>query len=151
VSSTVDNSELRHTFSELSFSKISTLKSSIYSQIARFSPSQFCDPPHLGPVLDYLPPVTAAEVYKLLTSRPVKSSFTEFIQSTLLKSCPGIFSELSAFHANLSFSHGCFPRRLRHVSVTPLLKTTVSISYCRLAIVLFLTLLTFPNYLNVSF
>jgi Reverse transcriptase (RNA-dependent DNA polymerase) len=66
--------------------------------------------------------VAAAKVYKLVTSRPVKSSFIDFITSTLLKSCPGIFSELIAVLDNLSFSQNCFPSRFRHASVTPLLK-----------------------------
>jgi hypothetical protein len=122
VCSDADNSELCQTFSEFFVSKISTLKSSIYSQLARLSPPQFYDPPYLGPVLDCRPPVTSAEVLKLLTLRPVKSSFIDFIPSTLLKSCPGVFSELIAFLANLSFSQGCFPSRFRHASVTPLLK-----------------------------
>jgi predicted ATPase len=107
VSSAADNSELCRTFSEFFVSKISILESSINSQIARFSP-QFCDPPYVGRVLDYLPPVTAAEVYKLLTTHPVRSSQIDFIPSSLLKSCSGIFPELNAFLANLSFSQAVF-------------------------------------------
>ena len=119
--SNADNSELCRTFSEFFVSKISTLESSIYCQLARFTP-QFCDNPCLSPILDYLPPVTSAEVHKLLISRTVKSSFIDFIPPTLNKSCPGVFSELTAFLTSLSFSQGCFHSRFRHASVTPLLK-----------------------------
>jgi len=73
-------------------------------------------------VLTGLPSVTADEVLKLLLTLPPKSSRNDFIPTSLLKSCAGVFSELIAYLANLSFSQGCFPARFKTAIITPLLK-----------------------------
>jgi len=69
-----------------------------------------------------LPAVTHAEVYKILTSVPPKSSSADLIPPSLIKSCPGVFSELISVLANLSFSEGCFPTLFKNAVVVPLLK-----------------------------
>ena len=104
-------------------SKIVQLKSQISAKLASFSHiPPFPDPPNTGPPLNYLPPVTHAEVYKILTSVPPKSSSADLIPPSLIKSCPGVFSELISVLANLSFSEGCFPTLFKKAVVIPLLK-----------------------------
>ena len=46
----------------------------------------------------------------------------DYIPSSLIKSCPGVFSELIANLVNLSFSEGLFPTSFKQAVITPLLK-----------------------------
>jgi len=46
----------------------------------------------------------------------------DFIATSLLKSCPGVFSELISRLANSSFNEGRFPSRFKTAQITPLLK-----------------------------
>jgi len=60
------------------------------------------------------------------------NGFTLFDE--IIKQCYAVFSELNAYLTNLSFSHGTFPSKFKHASVTPLLKkpgldTTVSANF----------------------
>ena len=47
----------------------------------------------------------------------------DFIPTSVIKSCPAVFSELISKLANLSFSQGSFPSRFKFAQVTLLLKT----------------------------
>ena len=77
-----------------------------------------------GHPLTHIPPVTAAEVAAILKSIPSKSSPMDFIATSLIKSCHGVFSELISRLANLSFNEGRFPSRFKTAQITPLLKKT---------------------------
>jgi len=57
-------------------------------------------------LLDTIPPVTASEITKLLTSTPSKSSTLDYIPTSLLKSLHLVFSGLIAKLAILSFQEG---------------------------------------------
>jgi len=105
-----------------SFPKLfsSSLKS--HSNLPLYHTFFFHDPPNTGLFLDYLPAVTHAEVYKILTSVPPKSSSANLIPPSFIKFCPGVFSELISVLANLSFSEGCFPTLFKNAVVIPLLK-----------------------------
>jgi len=120
-----ENKQLCSTFADFFISKIVQLKSQISAKLASFSHiPPFPDPPtpNTGLPLNYLPPVTHAEVYKILTSVPPKSSSADLIPPSLIKSCPGVFSEIISVLANLSFSEGCFPTLFKKAVVTLLLK-----------------------------
>ena len=69
-----------------------------------------------------IPPVTVAEVVAILKSIPSKSSPMDFIATSLIKSCHGVFSELISRLANLSFNEGQFPSRFKTAQITPVLK-----------------------------
>jgi len=58
----------------------------------------------------------------VLRSMPSKSSPLDFVLTPLLKACAGVFSEIIANLANLTFQHGSFPTRFRTAQITPLLK-----------------------------
>ena len=118
-----ENRELCQSFFHFFSSKILSLKLSITSQLSRLSPSSiFPDSPLAGSTLYSLPPVTSSEVFKILSTSPLKSSSLDFLPSSLLKSCPAVFSDLIAHLANLSFNQGHFPTLFKSASVTPLLK-----------------------------
>ena len=61
-------------------------------------------PPHCGPALDTLPPVTAEEVSRVLKSSHAKTSTMDIIPTSLVIRCTTVFSEIIAHLANLSFS-----------------------------------------------
>jgi len=82
----------------------------------------FPETPHAGSLFSHIPPVTHAEVYKIIASSPAKSSSADYIPSSLIKSCPGAFCELTANLASLSFSEGLFPTSFKQAVITPLLK-----------------------------
>jgi len=67
-------------------------------------------------------PVTAAEVTRVLSSSPAKSSTMDIILTSLLLHCKVVFSEIIAQLANLSFTEGRFPILFKQASVTPLIK-----------------------------
>lgn len=53
---------------------------------------------------------------------PSTSSPLDFIPTSLIKSCSGVFSQVIARLANLSFEHSTFPVKFKTAQVTPLLK-----------------------------
>ena len=48
-----------------------------------------------------------------------KSSPRDFISTTLLKDCSGVFASVIARLANLSFAKGLFPIQFKTAQVTP--------------------------------
>ena len=80
------------------------------------------DKMHSGPHLNSLSPVTTEEVNKLIGSMSSKSSPMDFMPTSVLKKCSGVFAPLIARLANLSFAEGHFPRRFKQAQVIPLLK-----------------------------
>src|SRR6478609_11273506 len=51
-----------------------------------------------------------------------KTSPLDYVHTSVLKSCSGIFVLLVTHLINLSFSEGCFPDQFKRAQVTPLLK-----------------------------
>ena len=66
--------------------------------------------------------VSDVDVYKIISTCPVKTSPLDFIPITVVKSCSDIFSVLLARLANISFAEGVFPKIFKVGQVTPLLK-----------------------------
>ena len=103
--------------------KIKSLKSLIVNQLhGHAQDPHVSDLPHVGPALQVLQPVTADEIFKLISSLPGKSSPMDAFPTSLLKSCTDIFTPIIVRLCNLSFSSGQFPAAYRSASVTPLLK-----------------------------
>ena len=111
-------------FARYFLDKISNLKRAVARNVTLLAAAVFPDPVYTGINLNKLPPVTTTEVYRLLSSLKPKTSSSDFIPTSLIKSCPGVFSELICTLANLSFSEGVFPSIFRSAVVTPLLKKT---------------------------
>ena len=80
------------------------------------------EPVHSGPTLQTLSSVTTLEVAKILLCLRPKSSALDYIPTSLIKSCPNVFSILIAKLANMSFQEGCFPQSFKTALVTPLIK-----------------------------
>ena len=102
--------------------KISHLKLAVAANTATLAAASFPDPKFSGTQLDCLPAVTFGEVYKLITSIKPKTSSVDYIPTSLIKSCPAVFSHLICTLANLSFSQVVFPSMFKAASVTPLVK-----------------------------
>ena len=118
-----ENSSLCRSFADFFVSKIDHLKLSITAKLSSISnPPVFSEPQHIGPLFSHIPPVSAAEVLKVLISSPVKASSADCIPPSIIKACPDLFSELIAELANRSFLEGVFPSCFKHASVVPLLK-----------------------------
>jgi hypothetical protein len=66
--------------------------------------------------------VTAEEVQRVLRSMSSKSSPLDFVPTSLLKACSGVFSQIIADLANMTFRSGSFPTKFRIAQITPLLK-----------------------------
>lgn len=111
-------------FSNFFVDKISTLKRTICATAATLTDLGlvFPDPVYAGTQLDILSPVTVPEVYKLITNIQPKTSSVDYIPTSLIKSCPLVFSEIICSLANLSFTAGVFPSKLKSAVVTPLIK-----------------------------
>ena len=75
-----------------------------------------------GKQLDTISPVTANEVIKIINAVENKTSANDFIPTSVIKACSGVFSEIIARLANLSFSQGTFPSRFKTALVIPRLK-----------------------------
>ena len=72
--------------------------------------------------LSSLLPVSPDEVSKLLSPTLPKSSSMDFISTSQLKTCSGVFSEIIANLENLSFTESCFPSYFKIAQISPLLK-----------------------------
>jgi len=101
-------------------SKLDRIKKSIGVQLVGSSCdlAEF-DVPHTGSRLVTIQPVTANDIAKIIKSMPVKSSPLNFVSTSLLKSCSGVFAELIAYS---SFTVGHFPTKFKKAQITPLLK-----------------------------
>ena len=104
--------------------KIANIKQTVLHKLNSIDISlfTFTVPPHTGPLLDNIPPVSATEVHHILSNITCKSCPLDFIPTSLIKSCSDIFSILIANLANMSFRDGCFPSVFKHAIVIPLLK-----------------------------
>jgi len=84
--------------------------------------SRFQTPrPYTGSPLVAFPDVSSADVLKVLSSLPNKSSPRDILPTLLLKSCADVFAPLIAHLTNCSFSEGTFPTLFKAVQVLPLL------------------------------
>ena len=77
---------------------------------------------HTGPAFDTPSPVSPKEVLGILNLIPDKSSPLDFIPTSLLKSCSGVFSVLISNLASLFFLQETSPTLLKSAQVTPILK-----------------------------
>jgi hypothetical protein len=102
--------------------KISHLKLAVAANTATLAAALFPDPKFSGTQLYCLSAVTFDEVYKLITSIKPKTSSFDYIPTSLIKSCPAVFSRLICTLANLSFSQGVFPSMFKVAWVSPLIK-----------------------------
>ena len=115
-----ENLKLCHSFTDFFINKINDLKKTIEARLLLLQGPVFQDVPYSGTSLQNRPPVTPSEILKLLSSIPAKSSPMDFIPTSLIKSCPGIFSDLIGKLANLFYIR--FPSCFKLAQVTPLLK-----------------------------
>jgi hypothetical protein len=115
--------QLCNTISSFFNMKVRRMKDTITSRLAGliYNPFDF-DGVHYGPQLIEFTPVTVEEVVKLLNAMPAKSSPMDFVPTSVLKRCKGVFAPLIARLANMSFSHGLFPAQFKLAQVSPLLK-----------------------------
>ena len=109
-------------FSNFFVDKISTLKRTICANAASLADLVFPNPVYAGSQLDILSPVSVPEVYKLITNIQPKTSSVDYIPTSIIKSCPVVFSEIICTLANLSFKAGVFPSMFKSAVVTPLIK-----------------------------
>ena len=120
---TAECSKLCQTLSTYFVDKITILKQSIIDKLSALNDDyHFYPPPHSGPCLDTISPVTAPEVYRILSSISNKSCRLDFIPTSLIKACPSVFTDLITTLANLSFQQACFPILFKKAIVTPRLK-----------------------------
>jgi hypothetical protein len=99
------------------------MKDTIASRLAGSTLDPFIfDGVHCGPQLTEFTLVTVDEVVKLLNTMPSKSSPMDFVPTSLMKRCKGVFAPLIARLANMSFSQGRFPTQFKLAQVLPLLK-----------------------------
>ena len=90
--SEADSDRLCNEFSALFVNKITDLKNQILSNLHNLKLKHFPnDSPYHGKCLSSLPLVTSEEVHKLLTSTVPKSSRLDFVPTSNLKSCAGVF------------------------------------------------------------
>jgi len=112
VLSDAECTNLCQTLSAYFLDKIVNIKLSIMHKVQLLldnSTFNVCTPAHSGTLLDNIHPASADEVYHIISSITNKSCRLDFIPTSLIKSCSGIFSHLIANLANLSFQEGCFP------------------------------------------
>ena len=103
--------------------KIIDIGTSIAARLTNIVGDRFSrDKPHNGTFLDNLSPVTIPEVTKIINSMPSKSSPLDYLPTSLLKSCSGIFAPIICNLANLSFMEGHFPDSFKMAQILPLLK-----------------------------
>ena len=119
----IDNDLLCNKFNNFFVDKIVKLKQTISDKIAQLASFQvFADVIFNGVHFNSFKSVSAHDVSMLLNSLNCKTSQADFIPTTLLKSCPSVFSQIIAKLANLSFSQGSFPKGFKLAQLTPLLK-----------------------------
>lgn len=117
-----DTQSLCNTFADYFHSKIANLNRTV-ATVANTAPlSSYSDPPLTGPKLCSVPVFQPSDVLKLLACLKSSTSNQDFLPTSLLKSCPAVFSEIICHLANLSFATGVFPSQFKSASVTPLLK-----------------------------
>ena len=81
------------------------MKATIASRLVGLVADPFTfDKLHSGPSLNNLSAVTTEEVVKLIGSMSSKSSPMDFMPTSVLKKCSGVFAPLIARLANLSFA-----------------------------------------------
>jgi hypothetical protein len=103
--------------------KVRSIKAAIaLSLVGDFRDPLSADQDHGGCSLSEFAPVTEAEVGRLLRSLSTKCSPSDFVPTSLLKSCGGTFSCILTRLTNFSFKQGAFPSDFKIAQVTPLLK-----------------------------
>ena len=116
-----NNQHMCNSFIDYFKSKIVSIHNTIIGMLPTLS-TPLPDRAQVGPTLDAPSPVSPEQVLAILNSIPAKSSPLDFIPTSLLKSCSGVFSLLISRLANLSFSQEVFPTKFKVAQVTPILK-----------------------------
>ena len=115
-----ENSKLCSMFSKFFTDKICALKRTVTREAAALATPPPSEIKFTGDQWGVIQPVTVDEVRKLLACIPAKSSPLDFMPTSLLKSCCGVFSEVITRLANLSFAQGVFPSKYKFADVTPI-------------------------------
>jgi hypothetical protein len=102
--------------------KISTLKRAVAATLGNLTLVCLPDCQYTGLPRATIVPLDAAFVYRHITALKSSGSSVNFVPTSLLKLCPGVFAELICTLANLSFAKGVFPEIFKLAIVTPLLK-----------------------------
>ncbi len=98
------SSDMCNSFANYFTSKILKIKADIVNQLSVHSPIHIIDPPCTQSHLFNLSTVSAAEVAKLLSSIPAKSSSLDYVPTAIIKSCSSVFSELIRPSLNMPWS-----------------------------------------------
>jgi hypothetical protein len=115
--------QLCNTVSSFFNNKVRRMKDTIASRLAGLIHNPFIfDGIQCGPQLTGFTLVTVDEVLKQLNTMLAKSSPMDFVPTSVLKRCKGVFAPLIARLANMSFSGGRFPAEFKLAPVSPLLK-----------------------------
>jgi hypothetical protein len=118
----VESAKLSTTFNTFFVDKVNRIRASISALLPSITDKQFRVREYDGDELSQFQPVTAADVCKLLSSLPAKSSPLDVLPCSLLKSCLDVFAPVIARLANLTFTEGRFPDYYKTAQVLPLLK-----------------------------
>ena len=102
--------------------KIAKVKSTVSALKAQITPGQQHQQPAAVLKLDTLAPTTVAEVTRLISRLPAKTSPLDYVHTSVVKACSGVFAPIITKLANLSFAEGRFPVQFKLAQVTPLLK-----------------------------
>ena len=103
--------------------KIEKIKSTITTTLGGAPPDPIrSDPKHTGVDFCTLPPVTEAEVKKIISSMSCKSTPRDVVSTMLMKDCSSVFSVIITRLANLSFTEGVFPSSFKTAQISPCLK-----------------------------
>jgi len=78
------------TFADFFHSKITSLKQTVTVTAATLGRS-LADPVYTGPELDRFPSVQPQSILKIINSIKPKTSGADFIPTSLIKSCSGVF------------------------------------------------------------
>ena len=99
--------------------KIDKVKSTVSALKAQITPGQQHQQPAAVPKPHSLPPTTVEEVGRLISRLPAKTSPLDYVHTSVVKACSGVFAPIITELANLSFAEGRFPIQFKLAQVTP--------------------------------
>jgi len=121
ILSNEDCTTMSGTFCQFFTDKVARIQQEISEITQTMNQSQFQTPrPYTGSPLVAFPNVSSADVLKVLSSLPNKSSPCDILPTSLLKSCADVFAPLIAHLTNCSFSESTFPTLFEKAQELPL-------------------------------
>ena len=118
-----DKEDLTRLLSNLFADKVAKIRSAIDQRLGGKQPDPISvDKPFFGKSLSGLRPVSHAKVKQTFDAVTGKASPRDFISTTLLVFCSGVFASVIARLANLSFAEGPFPIQFKAAQVAPIVK-----------------------------